>query len=144
GINHYVLSGLAWNPNINVDSLAQIYCATIYGTAAKTALAAYRELEETVRFACFVPYSIVKQLPVYESYYKRLKLHQNKLEKEAKAFEPGSIENEHLNRLHAMFQHALLSIQRQQFTVAGDDQKAKERVGKIRNLAITSNGKGLF
>ncbi|HMR84698.1 MAG TPA: hypothetical protein PKE30_16250, partial [Niabella sp.] len=110
----------------------------------KTAIAAYRELEETVRFACFVPYSIPKQPPVYESYYKRLKLHQDQLYKEGKAFKTGSIENEHLNKLHAMFQHALLSVERQQFTVAGDEQKAKEQVGKIREMAIASSGKGLF
>ncbi len=144
GINHYVLSGLAWNPDINVDSLVQLYCTTVYGAAAKTAIAAYRELEETVRFACFVPYSIPKQLPVYESYYKRLKLRQDQLYKEGKAFKTGSIENEHLNKLHAMFQHALLSIERQQFTVTGNEQKAKEQVGKIREMAIASSGKGLF
>lgn len=144
GINHYVLSGLAWNPDINIDSLVQFYCATVYGAAAKTSIAAYRALEETVRFACFIPYSIPKQPPVYESYYKRLKLHQDQLNKAAKAFKPGSIENEHLNRLDLMFQYALHSIQRQQFTVAGEDQKAKEQIEKIREVALTGSSGGVF
>ncbi|HRO83606.1 MAG TPA: DUF4838 domain-containing protein [Niabella sp.] len=144
GINHYVLSGLAWDPDVNVDSLVQLYCATVYGAAAKTAIAAYRELEETVRFACFVPYSVPKQQSFYESYFNRLMLYRDKLNKATKAFEPGSIEKEHLNRLQLMFQYALRSIRRQQFTVAGEDQKAKEEIGKIREIAIVGSREGVF
>lgn len=144
GINHYVLSELAWNPDVKVDSLVQLYCATVYGTAAKTAIAAYRELEETVRFACFVPYSVPKQQSFYESYFNRLMQYQDGLNKTAKTFKPGSIENEHLNRLYLMFQYALRSIRRQQFTVAGEDQKAKEEIDKIREIAVAGSSGGVF
>ena len=144
GINHYVLSGLAWNPAVNVDSLVQLYCTTVYGAAAKTAIAAYRELEETVRFACFVPYSVPKQQSFYDSYFNRLMLYQDKVNKAAEAFKPGSVENEHVNRLHLMFQYALRSIRRQQFTVAGEEQKAKEEIEKIREIAVAGSSGGVF
>lgn len=145
GINHYAFSHIAWNPNVNIDKVIKNYVTTVYGdAAADIAIRAYKELEETVRFACFIPYSIPKQPSYYQACFNRLQAYQAQLYKDVLSFNVGTIENEHLSRLHLMFQYVLNSIQRQQYIVAGEDQKSQEQVEKIREIAMKGSQGGVF
>jgi len=59
-LNHYVLAGLAWDPDCPVDVIMEQYALLRYGPAKGIALGAYRDLEEVVRNYCSIPYTAVK------------------------------------------------------------------------------------
>jgi hypothetical protein len=58
GLNYYVLAKLLWNPNLNVDSIIDDYCANGFGPAAKEIREYFNALEENMdRYACDNIYS---------------------------------------------------------------------------------------
>jgi len=56
-LNHYTLGELAWNPNVNVDSLVAGYALARYGPSRKLAIAALTTLENDFRLRGSIPYS---------------------------------------------------------------------------------------
>jgi hypothetical protein len=56
-LNHYTLGELAWNPNVNVDSLIDGYALARYGHARKLAIASLATLENSFRLRGSIPYS---------------------------------------------------------------------------------------
>jgi hypothetical protein len=56
-LNHYVLSRLAWNPDVDVDSLIADYAHVRYGPAGGAAEAALAVLEDEFRLRGSIPYS---------------------------------------------------------------------------------------
>jgi hypothetical protein len=56
-LNHYVLGELAWNPNVDVDSLIDGYALVRYGPSRKLAIAALATLENGFRLRGSIPYS---------------------------------------------------------------------------------------
>ena len=56
-LNHYVLGELAWNPNVDVDSLIGGYALVRYGPSGKLAIAALATLENGFRLRGSIPYS---------------------------------------------------------------------------------------
>ena len=59
-LNHFVLGYLAWNPNVNVDSLIITYGFARYGSSWKSIHPAYTALENIVPVYCSVPYTKLK------------------------------------------------------------------------------------
>lgn len=56
-LNHYTLGHLAWNPDVDVDSLIADYAAARYGAAAEPARQALATLEDDFRLRGSIPYS---------------------------------------------------------------------------------------
>ncbi|HEU6453662.1 MAG TPA: DUF4838 domain-containing protein [Gemmatimonadaceae bacterium] len=58
-LNHYTLGHLAWNPNVDVDSLIDGYTHVRYGAKSEVARAALAALESSFRLRGSIPYSAV-------------------------------------------------------------------------------------
>jgi hypothetical protein len=56
-LNHYTLGHLAWNPNVDVDSLIEGYTHVRYGAEGEVARAAIAALERSFRLRGSIPYS---------------------------------------------------------------------------------------
>ena len=59
-LNHYTLAKLAWEPDINVDSLSAIFYKNRYGQDWQTARNAYQLIEKTVPVYGSIPFSTLK------------------------------------------------------------------------------------
>jgi Domain of unknown function (DUF4838) len=54
-LNHYVLGGLAWNPEADVDAMICEFAQARFGAQAALGQKGYRVLEDTVRHYCSLP-----------------------------------------------------------------------------------------
>ncbi len=59
-LNHYTLSALAWNPNVNVDEVVNEFAQARFDSQAPLGLQAYRLLEDNVRHLCSLPFTEIK------------------------------------------------------------------------------------
>ena len=64
-LNHYVLGGLAWNPDANVEAMMAEFAQARFGAQAALGLKACRELEKDVRHYCSLPGTSLKQPKAY-------------------------------------------------------------------------------
>jgi hypothetical protein len=71
-LNHYVLSALAWNPDVNVDALMGRFAAARFGTNASLALEVYELLERDVRQFGSLPGTGSKTPAQYDAAIKSL------------------------------------------------------------------------
>lgn len=110
GVNHFVLSRLAWNPQANVDSLVNIYSTQLYGKYALKANKVYAELEDIVRFACKLPNTTLKKPDQYDIWTARINACREliKVPDDNKA---DSLVYRNLKRLDLMLEYANKSIE---------------------------------
>jgi hypothetical protein len=66
-LNHYVLSALAWNPEVNVDALVRHFADARFGTNAGVALQVYGLLERDLRHLGSLPGTEMKTVPQYDA-----------------------------------------------------------------------------
>ncbi len=64
-LNHYVLGGLAWNPEADVDAMIREFAEARFGSQASLACKAYQVLEENVRHICSLPGTTLKTSDEY-------------------------------------------------------------------------------
>ncbi len=65
-LNHYVLGGLAWNPDADVDAMIREFAQARFGGQAALGRKAYQVLEENVRHVCSLPGTTLKTTPEYQ------------------------------------------------------------------------------
>ena len=65
-LNHYVLGGLAWNPDANVDKMIGDFARARFGSRADLAKEAYKLLEDNVRRVCSLPGTTLKTSTEYQ------------------------------------------------------------------------------
>ncbi|MEN6363258.1 MAG: DUF4838 domain-containing protein [Bacteroidales bacterium] len=111
GVNHYVLAHLAWNPNVNVDSLVEAYSAQIYRKAAPVGVFVYNELEGIVRFACSIPYTTLKKPEQYDVYAARIAVCRQKVTKALGENRTDLLACKNLKRLGLMLEYANKSLE---------------------------------
>ncbi len=71
-LNHYVLSKLSWNPDIDVDAVISEFCAARYGENADAARALLMAMEDTVRHGCRIPGTTTKTPAELTGYMDKL------------------------------------------------------------------------
>lgn len=110
GVNHFVLSRLAWNPEANVDSLVNVYSSQLYGKYSPKANKIYAELEDIVRFACKLPNTTLKNPVQYDAWAARINACREliKVPGDNKA---DSLVCRNLKRLDLMLEYANKSIE---------------------------------
>lgn len=144
GLNHYVLSRLAWNPETNVDSLIHEYCVSLYGSDAELAVKIYTELEDIVRFACRIPHTGQKTPEQYNAYISRLET----CSKEVRAAIAANTENDqqkkHLHRLDLMLQYATLNISFAKYSSKKIKEEADKTALAINRLMNENASAGVF
>ncbi len=59
-LNHYVLGHVSWNPNIDVDSLSNLFFVGRFGSNSKVAQAAYDALEKITPLYGSIPFTSLK------------------------------------------------------------------------------------
>lgn len=59
-LNHYTLGALAWNPDLDLDSLIRIFCEARYGASASLALGVYALLERLAPVYSSIPNTSLK------------------------------------------------------------------------------------
>ena len=65
-LNHYVLGGLAWNPDADVDAMIGEFARARFGAQAALGRKAYQVLEDTVRHYCSLPGTELKTSVEYQ------------------------------------------------------------------------------
>jgi hypothetical protein len=143
GINHYVLSQLAWNPELNVDDLIETYTKQVYGEAAPVAMDIYRELEDIVRFGCNIPYTAIKTKKQYEDYSLRLALCRRKIKSAMDENRADPLIVQNLSGLNLMIEYAEKSISMMMFKSVGDNESAAKKEEEIKSFPGEHRGRGV-
>jgi hypothetical protein len=145
GLNHYVLGKIAWDPDTNVDSLTDVYCASVYGEGSQVAALAYRSLEQIVRRGCSIPHTTLKTVGTYERFANTIDSCRRKVSEMASRKELDDITRRHLNRLGLMLAYAGENISLQHLkAMDAPEEKTSEIVNDIRQLFADNKGSGLF
>ncbi len=144
GLNHFVFSNLAWNPDADVDKLIGEYCTKLYGTAAKTAISVYSELEDIVRFACRVPYTKPKSTEQYDEYITRLKSCSNKIKAAIDQYPSDATLYRLLHRLGLTVEYATQSAIYMKFTSEENEEKVTQVANNIKRLISENIAAGVF
>lgn len=144
GLNHYVLSHLAWNPDVHVDSLITDYCTNLYGPAANLAISVYRELENIVRYACKIPYTKPKSTEQYNGYIFRLGTCSAKVKAAIREYSSDQVLCRHLHRLELMLEYASKSAVLMKFTSEEKKEEAAKVTESIKKLMKENATAGVF
>lgn len=65
-LNHYVLGGLAWNPDANVEGMIREFSEARFGAQAALGRKTYQALEDNVRHFCSLPGTALKPAEDYQ------------------------------------------------------------------------------
>ena len=144
GVNHYVLGHLAWNPEIDVDSLIMDYCTKLYGDKANLAVSVYGELENIVRFVCKIPHTALKTTNLYNEYISRLEVCSIKIEAALNLHNSEDPLYRHLHRLKLMVEYATQSARLMKFTSEENKEKVDEIADGIKILMNEHTYAGVF
>lgn len=131
-LNHFVLGHLAWNPNVNVDSLIRMYCKIRYGAASKTAEKAYATLESTIRIYGSIRNSSLKSKAEISKTISIIDDQISTLNK-AKTSSAGIISG-NFSRLLLMFQYAVMDLRIRQ--ALADKQPREVIADKVKALFL--------
>ncbi len=116
-LNHFVLGKLEWNPNVDVDSLVNIFCQARYGESWESAAEAYALLEQTVRFYGNIKYSELKPAGEIRAANRKIRDTLDQIRGIMK--NTGQVEMQSLSRLVLMLQYASLDLQIQEARASG-------------------------
>lgn len=144
GLNHYVLGGLAWNPDVDVDSLIKEYCATVYGEAMGLAIHVYAELEDIVRHACNIRFSVPKTAGEYGTYIGRLEACSAQVDQAMLTYASDIILCGHLRRLRLMLKYATSSTRLQLLAVENNEEEAERVLQNMQNALQENRDEGVF
>ncbi|WP_187774931.1 DUF4838 domain-containing protein [Pedobacter sp. BS3] len=141
-LNHYILGYLAWNPDVKVDSLIQLYCKTRYGAASAVAEKAYAALENTVRIYGSIRFSSLKSPEAISKAVTLLRDRQQAV-KEAAASAPAEIQA-NFGRLQLMLQYAILDIRvREALAINASPEVLSDRVQEVLTFFKNNGDKGI-
>jgi hypothetical protein len=110
GLNHYVLGQIAWNKEVDVDSLTTEYCKILYGPFAKEAVSIYSSLENIVRYGCSLPYTAPKTTKQYHLYLTELNNCKDQVKDAVTRYSSVQILSNHLKRLLLMLEYSSKNI----------------------------------
>jgi hypothetical protein len=133
GMNHYVLAGLAWNPDAPVDALMEEYARVQFGDARAVALEAYRELERVMRGYGSIPYTRLKPMGELDSAATVLKRCRARVEAAG------------LGKLSLMLDYAIGDLEILKLRASGAGPAAVGgRIKELVDLLERHRGEGLF
>ncbi len=144
GLNHYVLGHLAWNPDVDVDSLITDYCTKLYGPAENLAVSVYSELEDIVRFACKIPHTKPKTAKQYNEYVSRMEVCSNKISAAIGQNSSNQVLCRHLHRLDLMLEYAIQSTVLMRFTSEENKDEVAKITENIKKLMKENATTGVF
>lgn len=145
GLNHFALAHLAWDPQVNVDSLTEAYCSVVYGKDAPVAVYVYGQLEKIVRHGCSIPHTVPKSPAETLGFADRLAACREKIASVCGTADAGDPALGHLKRLDLMLEYAEkdLALVYAKSTGASDDQLETMRKD-IKRWLVSNNRRGVF
>lgn len=143
-LNHFVFGPLAWNPDVNVDSLIDTYARGRFDRHAAAAGGALIALEDIVRVYGTVQYSRPKPAAEIATAEARLVTHREAV-RAARATEPDARLGAHLERLGLMLDYAVRDLAIKQMVVSGADSAAfTSKVIETADFLTAHRDRGLF
>jgi hypothetical protein len=144
-LNHYVLSQLAWDPNVDVDGLMNDFCAARYGPEAALARETFDVMEDVVRRACSLPGTSLKSPAEYDGFLARLVAQRKQIVEAQKRHERDDRLAAHLGRLDLMLEYAARDAAIQQHRAAGKPQQERiALVDALTDFLEQNANKGVF
>jgi hypothetical protein len=131
-LNHYVLGGLAWNPDADVDATIAEFAQGRFGAQAALGRKAYQVLEDNVRHVCSLPGTELKTPVDYQRAGESLRALAREVEA-ARASASDRAVGAALNRLGLAVEYVLRDLSLQQARVAKG--AASDRQKMINDLA---------
>ena len=144
GINHFVLSKLGWNPNVNVDTLMETYTGQVYGKAAPVVVSIFNELESIVRFACNLPYTSLKNQDQYNAYASRIAACRQKVKTALMENSSDPLIYQNLSRLDLMLEYADKSIAVMRSKSLGTNESTVKLETEIKHFLKEHAAMGVF
>ena len=145
GLNHYVLGHLAWNPDVDADSLITEYCTKLYGPAANIAVFVYTNLENIVRFGSNIPFTKPKSAEQYRQFITKLNTCSSMVTAAIKQYSSDQVLCRHLNRLGLMLEYVDKNIAIMHLTAQGDHKEETDRIADDIEKMINENASsGVF
>jgi hypothetical protein len=144
GVNHYVFTHLAWNPDIPVNDLIARYARVIYGEAGSTAVAVYQELEAIVRFACNIAHTTIKSPEQYDQYLKRVMVCRNQVKVYLNKESTNTPYQQNLERLDLMLVYAMKSIHFMRSKALNNKEQTDQSDADIRLFLREHAQQGIF
>jgi len=140
-LNHFILGHLAWNPEVNVDTLINAFCRARYGPGWKTARTVYDALENTVRFAGNIPYTMLKPAEQIAKAEKEL----TELLTRISSSQKRASENREpdFSKLLPLIQYAVYDLQIQELRT-GNPSLARKKVEQMLQFLEANRNRGLF
>lgn len=140
-LNHYTLGEVAWDPQVNVDSLINNFGYSRYGNVWQDVKKAYALLENTVRLYGNIPFTELKSENKINQALQRIQKQIDELDKlsvDAKIFE-------NIKKLKLMLKYAYLDLQIQKLKAADNEPKIlHEKVETLVNFLEENDNEGLF
>lgn len=145
GANQYVLSRLAWNPDVSIDTLVAGYCRGIFGPAVEVAVNTLNQLENVVRRASGIPYTARKNQEQYSGYLAVLEDCKTRIEAESAKHATISPVAHNLDRLRMMVEYALANIEINYSIASGINQdEIDSKTINMKTFIRENAGKGVF
>lgn len=143
-VNHFVFGPLAWNPDVNVDSLIDTYARGRFGRHAAVARGALIALEDIVRVYGTVQYSKPKPASDVAAAEARLVTHREAV-RAARATESDNRLGAHLERLGLMLDYAVRDLGIKQMVLAEADSAAfNAKVIEAADFLTAHRDRGVF
>jgi hypothetical protein len=144
GLNHFVLSYLAWNPNADVETLIKAYSNQIYRQAAPVAVFVYNELEDIVRFACNLPFTTMKKPEQYGDYSARITNCRQKVKTAIDENNGNPFIHRNLIRLDLMLEYANKSIGVMRSKSFGNKEATASLEADVKSFLRENADEGVF
>jgi hypothetical protein len=143
-LNHYVLGGLAWNPDANVDTMIQEFAEARFGSQAALARKAYQQLEEQVRHICSLPGTTLKTTAEYQRALESFRALAREIGTAGRET-PDKLSAAALHRLGLSLEYAMRDLTLQQARAANSDtQKRKALVEEMDRFIEAHAQDGVF
>ncbi len=143
-LNHFILGYLAWNPDINVDSLINRYLIVRYGTAYKSLRSAYTILEHIVPVYCSIPYTKLKSETQIAKAEAKMASQILKMNKEKEKLTDATV-RANLSRLLLMLQYAGYDLKIQEQVAAhATNETILATMKKLLLFLKANKDKGVF
>lgn len=130
-VNHYILGKLAWNPDVNVNSLLNSFFKSRYGVEYGKAASSYELLEETVRVYGSIPFSTLKSKEQIKEVQQRINLQISDIKKSKSANKNKSLD-QNFSRLLLMYEYFKRDLEIQYLRAA--DAPEDELFEEIRDF----------
>jgi hypothetical protein len=143
-LNHYVLSKLAWNVDVDVDAVISDFCRIRYGDNSELAVDIFAFFQDTVRFYCNIAQSPDREVQEYSKVLTEVDNWLAKINK-AKSNVKAQYLRNNLNRLELMFQYMKKDVQLQRHRISGLSKTERHKmVDEMMDFLDANVDKGVF